>query len=91
MRIAAPIVGAALLLSGCENSCQLLCDSMADLAEECGVSISDAELDQCREDYADAPASDLGYCATYATPEALRRVWDCSDVELFRNGPPADE
>ena len=84
MRTALILVAA--LTAGCQNTCQALCQTMADFGnEECDNSFSEAEIDACIDDFASVDADSLSTCRTYGPDNALRREWSCDDVNLFRD------
>jgi hypothetical protein len=77
----------ASLLAGCDNPCQSLCDALADYAEECGTSYSDAELADCYDRWADPSPDERHTCMEYGRPDILRREWTCDDVTLYDDLP----
>lgn len=68
-------------VAGCRNPCQSLCVRMMDYAEECGYSVSDADLDACVEEQSD-PA-DPSVCRTFGTADQLRDEWTCEDMGVY--------
>ena len=79
------IIAAFTALQGCQNSCQQVCVNMAEFRDECGVSVSDAELDSCMNTMKDAEMEDLSTCSEMGTMAVLRARWNCEDVNLFRD------
>jgi hypothetical protein len=76
-----------VLLAGCRNSCQQLCEDMADYAlESCDLQFSQDEIDSCIADHArseiDKDAVDA--CST-AAPH-LEEEWDCQDLKDYFKG-----
>lgn len=72
---------AVVLLSACKTPCQQLCVEMAAYAEECGVTVPDAQLQSCLDDQ--SSDQDQGACRRTGDPETLRSEWSCDDVEVF--------
>lgn len=75
------LLTSASLLGGCLSPCQQVCVRMADYAEECGFTVSDAELDTCIDEQADA--EDQGACRRAGAPAVIRAEWSCDDLEIF--------
>lgn len=76
-------------LPGCGNPCQQLCNELADYAAECGLTVSPAEVAQCRDDFSGAnlEEGDAQTCADANNPEYIREWWTCDDVaENFAHG-----
>ncbi|MCB9673692.1 MAG: hypothetical protein H6737_01170 [Alphaproteobacteria bacterium] len=71
----------ALLLGACQTPCQRLCVRMADYAEECGFTVSDAEIDTCIAEQADA--EDQGACRAAGAPAIIRDQLSCDELEIF--------
>ncbi|MEQ1500775.1 MAG: hypothetical protein ABMB14_01025 [Myxococcota bacterium] len=68
-------------LGGCRNACQQVCVHMADYAEECGQSVSDAEIDACIERQSqDLEKDDLNACQDFGDLEVIRTQWACEDL-----------
>jgi hypothetical protein len=78
------LLGWVVLLAGCNNPCQTMCEQMADLSRECGNDVSDAEVDDCVEAFSTASKDDKQTCDGFNQPDAIRREWTCEDVNLFR-------
>jgi hypothetical protein len=80
----------ALLLAGCGNACQQLCDNLADFAaSECAMTVDPDEVSTCREAYAGQSLAegDAQACAASNDPEYIREWWTCDDLaENFANG-----
>ena len=81
-----PSLLAAAVLAGCGNPCEKLCDNLADYADECGFSVPDAEVDECRAAQEAATPEDKDTCEDYGTPEAVRAEWTCEDLEIYWDG-----
>jgi hypothetical protein len=79
---------AALLgLSGCQNSCQQLCSTMKDYAEECGLTVSDDEYDTCVSGYGEATDDQLATCDAHNDADSLREWWSCDDLkDMYQDG-----
>ncbi len=78
------LAGLAAFGSGCTNSCQVLCEHMAEYAGECGVEFSAADVESCQAAYAD-PGEDGATCREWGQPDVLERQWTCEDVTLFQS------
>jgi len=89
-----PLLGLAALLAapGCTNACGRICKQMADYAEECGLTVTDAELDECLEAQAGKESrDDRAACREYNDPEVIRQEWSCDDLEDYWAGEADDE
>lgn len=71
--------------TGCRNSCQQICSRMADYAtEDCGMSVSDGEIDACIQRMGDAPdRDDKKACRDFGDAEAIRTQWTCEEVARY--------
>lgn len=73
-----------LALSGCNNPCQQLCVRMAAYAEECGFTVSDAEVDTCIAQEAEiTDAEERKVCADYGAAETIRQRLSCEDLSAY--------
>lgn len=82
------VVGCAVVavgLAGCQNSCQALCDTLAERSAACGLDYSEADVDRCRADLADASGEQVGLCLDFGQPATVERQWSCEDVLLYRD------
>lgn len=80
-RTLAILLGLPLFAAACQTPCQRVCIRMADYAEECGFTVSDAELQTCLDEQADAP--DQGACRRAGDPQTIRSEWTCDDLAVF--------
>ncbi len=69
------------VLAGCQNPCQQLCVRMADYAEECAFTVSDADLDACIE--AQSPPEDPAVCRDFGNAAQIREEWTCEDLGIY--------
>lgn len=76
-----PLAVGLLALSACKTPCQQLCVEMASYAEECGLTVSDDQLQTCLDEQ--SADQDQGACRRTGEPETLRTEWSCDDVEVF--------
>jgi hypothetical protein len=78
-------VAAVLAGTGCKNSCQQICSRMADYAtEDCGLTVSDAEIDACIErEGGSLEAEDKQACRDFGDPDVIRAQWTCEDLESY--------
>lgn len=84
MRIVAAMVGAAFLLSSCNNSCQTLCVRLAKYADECGYPVTQAELTACIDEQAGSESrDDRATCREFGDVETLRAQWTCDDMAIY--------
>lgn len=72
-----------LFVAGCDNPCQRLCQNMADLAADCGISVSGAEIDACVNAQASITVEERRTCRDDGSAEILRAQWTCEDVALY--------
>ncbi len=73
------LIAAALLLTGCQNECQQICQNMADYAEsDCDKSFPEAQIDACLVKYADATEKELETCTSYGN--TISEEWSCADI-----------
>ena len=86
MRLAAVLV-TALLLAGCNNSCQRVCVRMKTFAEDCGFQVSDAELDACLDEQSTASKDDRAICKDFGDAGTIERTWDCEVVADYWGAP----
>ena len=73
-----------LLIAGCNNPCQALCEDMATIADECGTEFSEAEINSCVDDFAAPSKEDRQTCNEYGGLDVLRQNWTCDDINLYR-------
>ena len=74
----------ALLLSGCRNDCQQVCQNMADVAKsECNQEFSQEEINQCMDTYRkkNLTAEQLDTCKEYG--DTIAKEWECEDIEAY--------
>lgn len=81
---AAPLIVAVLANAGCHNACQRLCVRMKDYAEECGQTVSDAELTECLDARADEGENNV--CRDFGSADILRNEWTCDDIAIYWGG-----
>ena len=72
-----------ILVVGCRNECQELCLDMAALADECGQSWSEEQVDSCLEEYStrNQEKTDLEVCE--AERPYLQDEWNCDWLEEY--------
>ncbi len=77
------LLGAALFgLSGCRNSCQELCHTMADYAaDECGKEWTSDEIAQCRSDFDEVSDARDAVCEDIS--ETLNEEWSCEEINAY--------
>ena len=80
----AALLAGLMLVMGCNNPCQNLCEDMATIAVDCGVTFTDAEINTCIDDFADISGDDKQTCSNYGGLEILRENWSCDDINLYR-------
>ena len=78
------LIATICVVAGCENSCQNLCVQMADYSEDCGRTITEAELQACIDEQSSAGPAELQVCRDYGLPDVVRRQWTCDDLNLYR-------
>jgi hypothetical protein len=85
MRVAALL--SLPLLGACHNACQDICVRMAKYAEECGYSVSEAELAACIDEQAgEASKEARGACRDYGSLQTIRTQLTCDDVGVYWEG-----
>ncbi len=76
------------LFSGCDNSCQQICDRMARYAEECDIPVDREDIKACKDAQAGAASrGDRAICREYNSGNVIREEWDCDDVRAYFNEP----
>ncbi len=85
------IMVASPLFAGCKNSCQSLCRDMAALAEECGYTVDNDDLQACFDDQSrsETTKEDRQSCNEY--DDDLGEWWDCEDVARYFSGSDTGE
>lgn len=80
-------IGALLVLAataaGCRNACQSTCVQLAEFSRECGISVSDADVDACIADQADAPDEARPICRESGGGQDIDSLLSCDDMPLF--------
>ncbi len=74
----------ALLLTGCRNDCQQVCQNMADVAQsDCNLEFSQDEINQCMDNYRkkNLSAEQLDTCKEHG--DNIAKEWDCEDIEVY--------
>lgn len=85
------VVAALASLGGCRNACQDICVRMADYAtEECGFTVSDAELGSCLDEQGQVSADDRKVCRDFGDSTTIRDEWSCEDLGEYWNAPPPE-
>ena len=85
--IVVPLLAVIVGISGCRNSCQALCQEMADFAQdECKKEFPKEQVDACMESYhsREIDAQQEETCEDI-TP-TLREEWTCDDVNDYFTG-----
>jgi hypothetical protein len=78
------------MLVGCDNSCQQVCDVMARYAEDCGVTVSSDEVQDCKDRQAGAASrDDRGTCRTYNGRSAMEDQLDCEELSAYWTDAPS--
>jgi hypothetical protein len=72
-----------LTVAACKAPCQSLCDEMSALAQDCGQSVSEAELDTCYENNARGTTSRDAQDVCAENIDALRDEWTCDDLTVY--------
>jgi hypothetical protein len=84
MRLASIVLLFGGLIQGCANPCQQICGRMASYAQEdCGYTVSDAELDACVDQQSSPESETLSVCRDYGDLETIRRQWSCDDLDAY--------
>ena len=78
----------AIALTGCRNSCQLICVRMAKVAEEdCGFTVPDEQLASCIDRHKSIDSKeDRAACREYNGIEDIRSEWDCELLAEYFGG-----
>ena len=76
-----------LVLLGCQNACQDLCQTMATRAAECGLSVTQDELESCVTSNPDPSPDWELQCLDANDAARLQEWWSCDDLkENYTNG-----
>jgi hypothetical protein len=83
------------MFAGCNNSCQEICNRMANYAEDCELPVGDSEVDACMDEQAEATKDELKICRQNGSAEDIRNTWTCEDLAEYWAGsgtspPPAE-
>ena len=82
----------ATVLGGCHNACQDVCARMKAYAEEdCGITVPDAELQECFDSQKDLDPEDAKACRDYGAPAAIENQWTCEDLRVYWAAPAPAE
>lgn len=75
------------LASGCDNSCQQVCDRMAKYAEECGLPVSRDDISACKDAQAGKESrDDRAFCREFNGQKIIEEEWDCNDLRAYWSG-----
>ena len=86
MRIRPLLLLALTLAAGCRNSCQQLCNDMANFAKDnCGKEFSSDEVSQCISDHSKEDADAREACSTAAPGLDSTEEWNCDDIQEYFN------
>ena len=81
------IVALALGLAGCRNSCQDLCQEMADFAEEeCGKEFPKDQVKECMETYHNREIDEGDEAVCEDILPTLREEWTCEEIKPYFEG-----
>ena len=69
-----------LVLLGCESPCVSLCQTMAERATECGLSVSESALEDCATAYEETDEATDAACLEADDPERLSEWWTCDEL-----------
>ena len=78
------VLGMALGISGCRNSCQQLCQEMADFAdEECAQEFPKEEVKACMNAFHNREITDEDKEVCDDITPTLREEWTCDDISDY--------
>lgn len=81
MRTLLPLI-ALLFGAGCRNSCQQLCQDIADYGEStCGLEFTSDQISQCISDHNKEDAETRSACSDAAP--SLEEEWTCEDIQEY--------
>ena len=82
-----PLPALVLLLlasGGCENSCEHLCDSMATYARQCGYTVTDADIQTCKDGEAGKlSAGHRDTCRAQSDTAKMASDWGCDYLRPY--------
>jgi hypothetical protein len=82
-----PVVAVIMGISGCRNSCQALCQEMADFAQdECNKEFPKEQVDACMETYHSREIDDDQEETCEDITPTLREEWTCEEVNDYFTG-----
>ena len=92
MRATIALMLCGLMLSGCNNSCQMLCVRIAKVAEtDCGIPVPDEDIATCIDRQAGAASrDDRATCRSSNSLDDIRAEWSCEDMAYFLGVVRAD-
>jgi hypothetical protein len=75
------------LLFGCQNACQNLCQTMAERAVQCGLSVTQDELESCISENEEVDEARSAQCVDADDPLRLEEWWSCDEfAENYAHG-----
>jgi hypothetical protein len=81
------VAGGLLTAVGCRNACQDVCRNMADFAaEDCGIQVSDADLDACYARQKSPEREDAKACRDFGDVDSIRNQWSCEELSGYFGG-----
>ena len=78
-----------MLAGGCKNSCQKICTTMRNVAEdECGITVDKDDYKACIKGQAGKESrGDRKVCREFGDEETILQEWSCDDiVDYFEGG-----
>jgi hypothetical protein len=76
------VVLAIVVLAGCHNACQGVCHEMAKAAKDCGIVVSDSEMQSCIDSQAKPTRPQRQACPTIDA-ETIATDWDCDEIGSY--------
>jgi hypothetical protein len=90
-RLPSVVAAAALLslgsLAGCAKPCQSLCQTMATRAADCGLTVTEQDLEDCAAKYEEVDEQTEAACAEADDANRLEEWWTCDELAAnYSNG-----
>lgn len=72
-----------MTLGGCGNPCVSVCDQMAAFAQDCGLTVTNNEIDECYATQADQGRDQRRICRDFGDRASIEQSWDCTEIARY--------
>jgi hypothetical protein len=71
-------------LTACDNACQSICTRMARYAEDCGYTVAEGDLEDCKAEQSTPEARELnGVCRDYNSQATIEAEYTCEEIAFY--------